>query len=284
MNQPLKVGLTQLDVEPLDIEVRRRRTGEAAARAFDAGAQIVVLPELAVTGYTTDRVRLAEVAEPIDGPTVGLWRTVAARYGGTIVGGLCERDEDALFNTAVGVTADGVVGHYRKLHLFAGEKLAFTPGDLGLPVVAVGGARIGLCICYDLRFPEVTRILALQSAELLCVPTAWVAGFDAERWDAAGLCPQARGAMHEANLNQVFIACSSLVGRSGPFELLGSSILADPWGQLRAGPLSPSEESVFVVAIDLGDAERARTRTNLVTPRADRRTDVYGVCYQGRVL
>jgi predicted amidohydrolase len=128
------------------------------------------------------------------------------------------------------------------------------------------------------------RILALQGAEVVCVPTAWIAGFDAEKWDARGLAPQAANAILQANLNQVFVACASQAGSRGGWEMLGSSVLIDPRGTLALGPLPGVEDELAIAEIDLDQVVAAQTRDELITPRADRRTDVYGLAFGDRVL
>lgn len=278
------VGLAQIGSPPGDVTANRAATVAAAKELFDRDADLVVLPELSVPWYCSDERQLRDLAEPLTGPTVEAWTAQAAASGGVIVGGLCERAGDALYNTAVAVDATGLIGHYRKLHLFAGEKASFTPGDLGLPVIELDWGSIGLCICYDLRFVEVVRALALRGAELICVPTAWLRGFDSVRWDAAGLCPQAHGAILQANLSQVFLACASQVGTFGDLELLGSSIVADPFGRIAAGPLAGRCDSLESVTIDLADSVRAQDRGSLIRPRDDRRTDVYQLRYDDRLL
>jgi N-carbamoylputrescine amidase len=280
----VRIGLVQLGTEPLEVEKNRVATIEASQRAFAAGADIVVLPEMAVPGYVIDARALGPVAESLEGPSTSEWRRVAAEHDGYIAGGFCERDGDALYNTAVVVGPEGVLLHYRKLHLFAGEKGAFHPGNLGLPVGKTRFGTIGLCVCYDLRFVEVARIIALRGAEVLCVPTAWLAGFDAERWDQRGMCPQAHGAVLQANLNQTFIACASQVGIHGDFEFLGSSLIADPYGKVVSGPLSGTADDVVVAEIDISATTRAQVRAPLIRPRDDRRTDVYGLWNEGEVL
>ena len=278
---PVGVGLAQLSAPPGDPAGNRRRSVDAAAALFDEGANIVVLPELCVPWYTADRARLLEVAEPLDGPTVEAWSAVAAVHGGVVVGGFCERTDGAgdavLYNSAVAVSGDGVVGHYRKLHLFDTEKLCFAPGDLGLPTFDTEFGCLGICVCYDLRFVEVVRVLALSGADMICVPTAWVRGFDRRDTDRDGLIPHAQGAVLQANLSQVFIACASQAGDCGDLHFLGSSILAGPYGQIVAGPLDRDRGELQVTSVDLADAARAQVRSELIRPRADRRTDVYGV-------
>jgi N-carbamoylputrescine amidase len=186
-----------------------------------------------------------------------------------------------VYNAAVLVGPDGVVLQYRKLHLLADEIHVFARGDRGLPVVVMRHGTIGLCVCYDLRFVETLRILAPSGAALVCVPTAWVAGFDKSHWDAEGCCPQARVALMQANLNQVFIACASQAGtHAGPWALPWWD---DPYGQCVAGPLAGDRDDV-VVEVDLRKVAAARDRGNGVRPREDRRTDLYRLEVEGRRL
>jgi N-carbamoylputrescine amidase len=272
-----RVAIAQISGLPDGGDANRGRSIDAARDAFDRGAQVVVLPELIVPGYGWRREVVNAGAEPVDGETVSAWTQVAREAGGYVVGGLVERDADSVYNAAVLVGPEGLVLHYRKLHLFAGEKRVFTPGDLGLPVARTPLGVIGLCVCYDLRFVETLRVLALRGAELVCVPTAWVSGFDAERWDADGYCPQARSTLVQANLDQVFVACASQAGAHGDFEFLGSSIVADPRGRCLAGPLAPDRDEIAIADVDLGEAHAAHDRGDDVLPRVDRRTDVYAL-------
>lgn len=284
MSSVLEVGIAQISGEPYAVEANRSRCEDALARAFGDGADLVVLPEMIISGYGTNADQLLAIAEPLPGPTTESWAEIARAAGGYIVGGLCERDGERLFNTAVAVGPDGVIGHYRKTHLFSDEKLAFTPGDLGFPLVSTRFGTIGICVCYDLRFVEVVRLMALQGAELICVPTAWLPGFDEQHWDPEGMSPQGRSTEVQANLSQVFIAAASQVGHHGGYDFLGSSILVDPRGERTIGPLSGSEEQVVVGTVDLSEASRAQTRGDLIVPRLDRRTDIYGIAVGDRVL
>jgi predicted amidohydrolase len=280
----VSLGLCQVSGAPYDAEDNRARSFEAAEQAFARGATVVLLPELIVPGYGSDPERMRELAEPLDGPTVAGWQQLAARHGGAVAGGFCERDGNAIFNAAVVVDPNGVVLHYRKLHLFGAEKHAFTPGDRGLPPADTPAGRVGVCVCYDLRFVETVRILALRGAELILVPTAWVAGFDREHRSGDGVASQAHGALVQANLSQVFIACASQAGTFGETTFLGSSLVADPLGQPVCGPLPADRDEIEVVRIDLRAARRAQDRGGLLTPRADRRTDVYALAIEDDLL
>lgn len=277
MSAAVTIGIAQITGKPFAPGANRDHSVRAGRELFGRGAHLVVLPELIVPGYAIDGDRLHQLAEPIDGPTVTAWSSLAAEAGGYVVGGFCERSGTAIYNSAVLIGGEGLLLHYRKLHLFDQEKMVFTPGDLGLPVVYLPFGSVGLCVCYDLRFVETARILELRGAELICVPTAWVPGFDSQRWDSDGYCPQARGALLQANLDQVYIACASQAGASGEVDFLGSSVLCDPYGQPLIGPLSGDGEELAVAQIDLDVTTHSRTRGELIAPRGDRRNDVYGV-------
>jgi N-carbamoylputrescine amidase len=283
MSRPLTVALCQLrwSGDP----ARNLDQGLAmAAEGFAGGADIVVLPELAVPGYTVDPVVLAESAQTLNGPAVKAWQRAAAVGGGYVIGGLCERDGERLFDSAVMVSADGVLARYRKAHLFAGEKNVFAPGDTGFPVVSTPYGWFGLCICYDLRFVEVLRILALQGAELVLVPSAWVSGFDRGTPAAAAMPGQVAGLLVQANLNQVFAVAASFAGPGPGAPFLGCSVAASPYGDAMAGPLPADAEQVAFAHIDLDWVAEAGRRTPLVTPRKDRRRDLYSVTHLGHEL
>jgi N-carbamoylputrescine amidase len=283
MGRPLTVALCQLRWSP-DPARNLARGLAMAAEGFAGGANIVILPELAVPGYTVDPVVLAESAQTLNGPTVKAWQQAAAVGGGYVIGGFCERDDARLFDSAVLVSGDGVLACYRKAHLFAGEKHVFAPGDLGFPVVRTPFAAFGICICYDLRFVEVLRILALQGAELVLVPSAWVSGFDAGALAPSALPGQVTGLLVQANLSQVFAAAASFAGPGPGVEFLGCSVAAGPYGDALVGPLPADAERVAFAYVDLDKVAEAGRRTPLVTPRKDRRRDLYSVTHLGHEL
>ncbi len=273
----MKVAALQMRSEAFEPNLNRARGLERIAEAAVEGVRIVVLPELTIPGYVLDAEGLGAVAEPLFGPTFGAWRAIAARENLVVAGGFCEREGDRLYNSAILVGPDGLLLHYRKLHLFDREKTIFAPGNKGLAVADTPFGRIGLCVCYDLRFVEVLRALALQGAELAAVPTAWVAGFDRNPRDAAGLIGQVRGASAQANLDQIYVACASQAGTTRDVHFLGSSMIADPFGEIQAGPLGDDEERTLVAGFDPAVVRAAQQRAPLIQPRADRRTDVYGL-------
>ena len=280
----MRLALVQTTNVSCDTDEGLALSRKAIRDAFEAEANFVVLPELIVGGYRLDREHQARCAQPIDGAAVRAWQELATEAGGYVAGGFAERDREDVYNTAVVVGPDGVCLHYRKLHLFRSERDVFSPGNLGLPVASTPLGRLGLCVCYDLRFVETMRILALKEAQIVGVPTAWVPGFDNERWDADGMCPQAKAALVQANLNQVFVACASQVGPVGDLTFLGSSVLGGPDGACLAGPLPPDRPETQLVDIELDSAEASRERAADIRPRAERRRDVYAITVDGLSL
>lgn len=283
MARSVTIGLVQLQAKQSE-PANRERLKNSLIRSFESGADLVVLPELAYPGYSTDRQWLAQYAQTVQGEVVEEWSGLARRFGGYICGGFCEREGERLFNSAVVLGPEGVLLHYRKLHLFSGEAGCMAPGDLGLPVVELPIGKVGICICYDLRFVEVVRILALRGVELVLVPTAWLPGFDVGNIDEQNLAPQARGVVLQANLNQCFIACASQAGTSPPFEFLGSSLVVDAYGRVLLGPMGRSEEQLATVTIDLDVVRESQERPGGIAPREDRRTDVYTLMAEGERL
>jgi N-carbamoylputrescine amidase len=273
----LQVGIAvaQLNLPAARPVENRERIVGAIRAAVAKGANLVVLPELASSGYRLQGWEEAHaVAESIPGPTTKLWQEEARSGDCYIVGGICEREGNALYNTSVLVGPEGLLAVYRKLHLFGEERLMFMPGDAGLPVVTLPFGRVGLLTCYDLRFFEAARIVSLQGADLIAVTTAWTLGFD-RALPPDGIIDQVRAAAVQSNVCQVFMAAASRVGTDGDLRYLGSSVIVDPYGRLVCGPMSRDHEGVEVANVDLADARRAKVRDPLITPLADRRTDVY---------
>lgn len=272
----MRVGLAQLHLPPLDVVHNVEATVAAIEAAADGGADIVVLPELANTGYVLDSALLHPLAEDVSAPGHALraWADTARRRRIGVVVGFAERTGSALYNSAAVFGQDGGLGAlYRKLHLFAGELSTFSPGNLGLPVATVGDAKVAPLICYDLRFPETVRILAVLGADVIAVPTAWVGGFDREGADP--VIGQVRTVRVLANLNSTPIACASQVGQAGPFQFLGSSVLVDAFGGDAAEPASRTDTCTTVLDLDQRTTARARDRGEGVTPLRQRRLDVY---------
>jgi 5-aminopentanamidase len=142
-----------------------------------ADADLVLFPELALTGYFfTSQDEIAALAEPRDGPLARKIGEIAKRETKAIITGFLESAGGKFYNAALAFNNDGTfAGHYRKVHLFYYETQIFAQGNLGFPVFPIqtrsGTAKVGMLICYDWRFPEAARALALQGAELIAMPS-----------------------------------------------------------------------------------------------------------------
>ncbi|MDP4199960.1 MAG: nitrilase-related carbon-nitrogen hydrolase [Bacteroidota bacterium] len=140
-------------------------------------ADLCIFPELATTGYFfRESAEIESLAEPVDGSSIGTLQAVAREENKAIITGFLEAANAVYYNSAVAIDAEGnLCGHYRKIHLFYYETRIFKRGDLGFPVFDLrtrsGNARVGIMICYDWRFPEAARELAVQGAELIAVPS-----------------------------------------------------------------------------------------------------------------
>ena len=228
-------------------------------------ADLLVLPELCNSGYNfSSKEQAWDTSEEIaKSAFVDRMTELCGELQLHIVAGINERDGDKLYNSAVLVGPNGVVGKYRKMHLFMNEKDIFQPGDLGLPVFDIGWARIGLLICFDWVFPEAWRILALEGADIVCHPSNLV---------IPGLCQ--RAVPINALMNRVYVVTANRIGTEGDLTFTGLSVIADPKGEVIAQASSVDEE-VAVVDIDV-----ALARDKMITPRndvlGDRRPDQYG--------
>jgi len=134
-------------------------------------ADLIVLPELFATGYTfVSKEEALSLAENNDGETAQFLIKVAQLTESVIVGGFIEKDGEKVYNSAMIVSEKGVIGKYRKLHLYFKEKLWFTPGDKPLKIYEINGVNIGVMICFDWFFPETARTLTLLGADIIAHP------------------------------------------------------------------------------------------------------------------
>jgi predicted amidohydrolase len=228
----------------------------AIAGAIDAGAQIVVVPELVNSGYVFTSLDEARVAATgADGELLAGWAREAARGDAVVVGGFCERAPDGrLHNSSALVDGDGVRAVYRKLHLWGEEPRWFAPGEQPAPVVQTRHGRIGLAVCYDIEFPELTRGLALAGAELIALPVNWP--LDPR---PAGERPILHSlAMMTAYLSKVYVAVCDRCGTERGLEFEGGSVIAGPDGWLRAGPVADRGVQTLIAEGDLTGAREKR--------------------------
>ncbi|AQT71540.1 MULTISPECIES: carbon-nitrogen hydrolase family protein [Streptomyces] len=234
---PLRTALLQSSGFLGDVAENLKALDEAAERAAQAGAGLLVTSEMFLTGYALDLDAVPGLAEASDGDSARTIGEIARRHGLAVLYGYPERDGDTVYNSAQLIGPDGAsLANYRKTHLFGCfEQDAFTPGDTPVVQADLGGIRIGIMICYDVEFPENVRAHALAGTDLLLVPTAQMHPF---QFVAEHLVPV------RAFENQMYVAYVNRTGPEGEFEFVGLSCLASPDGttRTRAGR---GEEMVF---------------------------------------
>ncbi|MBS69208.1 MAG: hydratase [Pseudomonas sp.] len=278
MVSPVRIAVVQFDPQ-VGMENRERNLRHGlsmAQKAVDSGANLIVLPELANTGYLfTSRQEAFEHAEDVpNGPSVQVWMDFVKKHDIYLVAGVAERDGMQLYDTAVLLGPDGFIGKYRKAHLWNLEKLWFTPGNSGFPVFDTPIGRIGLLVCWDIWFPEVPRILAQQGADIICSVNNWV-WTPPPLFDETGKCMASYLTMTAAHVNNVFIAAANRVGTDRGERFLGCSLIAGTNGW-PIGEVAPAEGETIVCAdIDLVSARSAPIWNSLNDLPRDRRTDLY---------
>jgi predicted amidohydrolase len=251
-----------------NLEIAARLVSAAAAD----GAQLIGLPEKWNLLAAGDQ--LSEGAEPLDGPTLTEAAGWARELGvHLLAGSIAERVEgdQRLYNTSALIGPDGeIVAVYRKIHLFDVdvEGIRYRESDRERPgeeivVATAGELELGLTVCYDLRFPELYRILAIRGARLLTVPSAFTAPTGRAHWE---VLVRAR-----AIENQAFVLAPNQVGEAPPhYSSYGHSMIVDPWGAVLAE--APDGEG-FVIA-DLDPSSQDRIRAELPS-LASRRPEAY---------
>lgn len=275
---PVRVAVVQFDpqVGVDNLARNAQAVHERLAAAARNGATLIVLPELATTGYCfSSREEAYAHAQPVPGgASVQGWAEFAAQHGVYIVGCLVEQDGLQLFDTAVLVGPEGYIGRYRKTHLWNNEKLWFTPGNEGYPVFETKIGRIGLLVCWDIWFPEAPRILAQLGADIICIPTNWV-WTPPPLYDASGTCMAAYLTIAAAHQNNVFIATADRVGQERGAGFMGNSLIAGTHGWPVGRIAGPDEETILYADVDLGAARSAPIWNQFNDLHRDRRTDLY---------
>ena len=230
-----------------------------------ASAEFYVLPELFNTGYNfLEQGEVDQVAEEAEGRTYRALAAFARKSRSYLAYGFAERS-DYIYNSAALVGPEGLVGLYRKVHLFDRENLFFAPGNLGFPVFDLPFGRVGMMICFDWIYPESARTLTIKGAQLIAHPSNLVLPY----------CPDAM--VTRCLENRVFAATADRVGAEnrGSFDLrfIGTSGVVSPRGEVLKR-LGAEEAGIAVVNVDLRDAERKKINlyNNLI---ADRKPEQY---------
>lgn len=271
----LRIAVAQYEPHVGDSEGNVALAVEWATKAADAGAQFVVLPELANSGYVFgDSDEADALAEDLSGEYLEQLVATSKAHDLQIVTGFNERGTGCRYNSSVCVDGSGVLATYRKLHLFYDEKSWFVPGDQ-LLVLDLPWGRLGMMICYDIWFPEVARALALAGADVLAMPTNWVSSFKRTVHDDRGFCQGDYVAMATAAQNGVVMACADRVGVERGVAFLGASIIVGADGWPIAGPASSRDPALLIADVDIESVARARARTPRNNLHDDRRPEAY---------
>lgn len=263
----MRVALYQCPPLPLDVAGNLKRLQHVAQEA--TGADLLVLPEMFLTGYNIGAEAVGALAEHQDGESAQFIASLASRTGMAIAYGYPERADDGqIYNAVQLIDATGRrLCNYRKTHLFGDlDHSMFSAGDDDLPVVDLLGWKLGLLICYDLEFPENTRRLALAGADLILVPTANMVPFDF----VADVTVRAR-----AFENQCYLAYANYCGREGEIQYCGQSSIAAPDGQRIA-------QAGLDEALIVGTLDRQLMLDSRVANRylQDRRPELYSALHQ----
>lgn len=254
MKEKVTVALAQTSCKSQDKSANLNRIEELAAEAKKQAAELVIFPELSLTGYVI-RDQIYELAEPIPGPSTKRLEKIARKTRMHIIAGMPELSEKAratLFNTAIFVSPQGFTGKYRKMYLpthsVFEEKRYFRPGyQTGAFDTALG--KVGLTICYDIYFPEVFRLTRLKGAELIvCISAS----------------PSVRRSFFEiltaarAVENAAFLAYVNLVGVEDGLHFWGGSRLIGPTGEVLA-KAKYDEEDFVIGEVDYSDIRPMET-------------------------
>lgn len=264
------VAVAQMDCVLGDVPANLERIERLSRDAQAGGAQLVILPECATTGYFVgDRVR--ELATPADGPVVARLARLAADLDVHLAVGIIEADgEDVHDCLALFGPAEGLIAMYRKVHLFAGERAMFQPGDAPCLVDTALG-RLGLTVCYDLMFPEYIRGLVLGGAELIVNGTDWIT----DPWQVGmGWTGESVRALAciRALENGVHVAMAARVGEEAGFTSVGHSTIAAPTGKVLATLDDGEGVATARVTDPTPDLDRWR---RYATYLVDRQPDLY---------
>ncbi|MBB4638879.1 nitrilase-related carbon-nitrogen hydrolase [Longimicrobium terrae] len=254
MSAPLRVALGEYDTGWHDPAASLARAAEVVARAAEAGARLVALPEMCTTGFTMES---AAQAEALTGPSVAALADLARRHAVHLLAGVSTRrataDGEAFFNSALLFGPDGELrAEYRKQRLFgyAGEREAYSAGE-GPLVVEVDGVKLAVFICYDLRFPELFRAVS-PGVDGIVLIANWPAA-RRPHWD---VLVRAR-----AIENQCYFVAVNRTGSGGGLDYDGGSVAYDPWGDPLPGLLAD---------VDPAEVTRVRDRYPFVTDLRDR--------------
>lgn len=234
----MKIAALQMQAIAGDVDANIARIAKAARSAADAGAKLLIAPELAVTGYGAGAA-FAELASPADGAIIERIAAIARECGVAIVAGFAELEDGEIYNSALFTDGIGTNAVYRKSHLYGDyERQWFRPAAPSSVQVKLCGLNLGMLICYDVEFPENVRRLALAGIDLVVVPTALPKG-------QSGSFVADKMIQVRAFENQIFVAYVNHCGTDDLFAYAGLSRIAAPDGSILAEAPADGEALLF---------------------------------------
>lgn len=266
----VKIAAAQYAPKHAQPDVNLASALDLITQASRAGAALLVLPECCLTGYRfADTATLRTVAEQRGSARLARLADAAAVAGITVVAGIAEREGPLLFDSAVVLQPHAAPAYYRKIHLWGAEREIFSAGDTPM-VVPTPVGKVGLSICYDLWFPELSRALALQGADIIASPANWAGNPRmVQVLDSQGQAMGFHLARTTACVNEVAVVAADRIGQEQTTRYLGNSCIVSSAGEVLAGP-APFDETTLIVA----EVELA-SRDDLQSHIKSRRPDVY---------
>ncbi len=250
MRDKVKIAAVQIDPKIMENRENLDKILLETKTAANNGADLIVFPECALTGYVfASREEAMPFMETIPGPSTDKLAAYCRELGVHVIVGLLEIDADRCFNAAVLMGPQGLVGKYRKNHLpFLGIDRFIDPGDKPFQVYNTPVGNIGIHICYDCNFPESARVMTLLGADILALPTNW---------------PEGRGKVikHVINTrayeNKVHLVAVNRVGRERGTRFIGNSKIVDAWGDTLV-QASSDDEQIIYAEVSLAEARQKR--------------------------
>ncbi len=268
----IKIAGVQMDVTIGDVDGNIQNIIERFRTTNSENAKLTVFPECALTGYCfNDLEEAKQFAESVPGPATDRLAAACKDLNAYMVVGMLELDGTDVYNAAVLIGPEGVIANYRKVHLpYLGVDMFTSFGDRAFAVHNAGDVNVGMLICYVASFPEATRCLAMDGADLICLPTNWPPGAET----TADYTINSR-----AVENAVYFAAINRVGNERGFSFIGRSSICDPNGNTLVKAETRGEEILYAEI----DVELARTKKIVRVPGkhaidrlADRRPEMYG--------
>lgn len=258
----LRISIIQMDIQFGDVQTNRERAETMIRQAVKSGTDLILLPELWTTAY--DLTRIDQLADDRGQQTIEQMSRLARElHVNILAGSVADKRDDRAYNTTFLFNRQGEhTADYSKLHLFRlmdEEKYLHAGSSVGQ--IDVDGIPCGTMICYDLRFPELSRKLALAGAKVLFIPAEWPHP-RLHHWRTLQ--------MARAIENQMYVISCNRVGKAGETEFFGHSMVIDPWGEVLLE--ADEQEGIHRVEIDLSLVDDVRKRIPVFD---DRRPDIY---------